>query len=116
MESKELGKRFSEVASNTELNFENIVAISQQSELRTLSQLKSKEEIDNFIDGTFNRVLEQAKEADKKEEDIERMKGLINQYGSFIFNMVNKNVEAAGTQLKELYTTYEELRTVSIKA
>ena len=111
MESKEIGKRIAEIASSTTLDPQTLFNTTQLPEFQQLSQIKSPEAINSFIDGMFSQMLTQAKEVGKKEEDLEQVKGLLNQYGSFIQSMANKDVEGAGVQLKELFVAYEKLRT-----
>ena len=98
MENNELGKRFVESVDNKPLDLETVFNTSQSPEIQQLSQLKSPEAIQNFIDGLFGQILEQTKDTNKKEEDLEKVKSLLNQYGSFVSSLTNKE-EAAGSKM-----------------
>ncbi len=105
-----MGKKLAQIAIDTPLDPTTIFNTCQSPQFIELSQLKSPENITSFIDGMFSQLMESTKDVDKKEEDLTKVKELLNQYGSFVYNLTNKNTEAAETQLKGLYQSCINLR------
>lgn len=91
---KEMGKKLAQIAIDKPLDPQTILNTCSSDEFLPLSQLKTPDKINSFIDLMFSQLLEQTKNLNNDQEDLQRVRALLNQYGSFVSSLTNKETTA----------------------